>query len=462
MAATQYEIAFIQHLVVPGSLDEIIARNLPEDILPSEPLRAIHRFAIDYWHTEATRGTCPSPGALRTHFANQLAEAEIDLDIDPEDTLDWALDALQGAYQQRFQQKWVRDFVVTMADADILEFPTLIDEGISTLMELQGKFVSNAQHVDATEAVDSMIDRYRERERMRLSGEVTGMLVGLPVRAHENGQFVFPPGVEPSLEEIDNHTSGIREGELMVLAAPPKTGKSYFLLASAYKGWKAGRTPVLFSLENSVEMTMDRLCCMAANVDYNLWDKGDVTERDIEIMQSFRDAFRNENRPFHIFQPEPGQRSMEHMVRQARIYGDDLYIDQLTFVEPDDPHSRDPGWKKIGQSLHTLKSLISTGRKRMPCMLAHQVNREGVKAAEKDGRLEMYHLAESAEVERTADWVFGLWQDAVMKQGGVAYLQTLASRRAEQIHWQLGWEPWRGFIEVQADVTAALNDPDND
>jgi len=74
----------------------------------------------------------------------------------------------------------------------------------------------------------------------------------------------------------------------------------------------------------------------------------------------------------------------------------------------------------------------------------------------------MYHLAESAEVERTADWVFGLWQDEVMKQGGVAYLQTLASRRADQIHWQLGWEPWRGFIEVQADVTAALNSPQGD
>jgi hypothetical protein len=68
----------------------------------------------------------------------------------------------------------------------------------------------------------------------------------------------------------------------------------------------------------------------------------------------------------------------------------------------------------------------------------------------------MWHLAESAEVERTADWVFGLWQSDMMRQGAVAYLQTLASRRADIVHWQLGWEPWIGYIECQGDVTRAL------
>lgn len=459
--AAQYEIAFIQHIVLPGSLDEVIDRNLPLDVLPTEALRPIHAFAIEYWHTEASRGTAPSPAALKVHFGNLLAEHEIDLDIDPEDTLDWALAALQGAYQNRFQQTWLKEFAVEAAEADILDFPNVIDNGIEKLMELQGKFVSSGEHVDAREATDSMMRAYEERARLRLSGEVNGMVVGLPVRAHEAGRFVYPPGVEPTLEEIDRHTSGIREGELAILAAPPKTGKSYFLLASAYKNWRAGRIPVLFSLENSIAMTMDRLCCMAAGVDVSLWDKGDVSEYDIERMNSWRQAFSSEETPFHILQPEPGQRSAEHMVRQARILGTDLFIDQLTFMEHGS-NDRIPKTQQIGNSLHKLKSLISTGRKRMPCMMAHQINREGVKAAEKDGRLEMYHLAESAEVERTADWVFGLWQDEVMKQGGVAYLQTLASRRADQIHWQLGWEPWRGYIEVQADVTAALNNPDGD
>lgn len=454
--AIQYEIAFIQHLVLPDSLTEVIEENLPEDILPTEMLRPVHRFAIDYWHAEGTRGTAPSPEAMRTHFAAALAEHNIDLDIDPEDTLSWATAALQGAYQQRFEQEWIREFATEASEADILEFPGVIDRGIESLMQLQGKFVSSSEYVDARQAMDSAIRRYEQRMEMRLAGEISGMLVGLPVRSHSEGIWTYPGGVNPTMEEVDRHTSGIRDGELAVLAAPPKTGKSYFLAASAYKVWRNGRVPVLFSLENSVEMTVDRIACMANGINPRNWDAGDCTHEEIVRIGSFRDAMLSGEQGFHILQPEPGERTMEYMVRKARMLGGtDLYIDQLSHVEPNPGDDRKDNWKQIGNMLHQLKAMISSGR-RMPCMLAHQISRDGQKAAEREGRLEMYHLAESASVERTADWVFGLWQNDLMKQGGIAYLQMLAARRSDLVHWQLGWEPWIGFIECQGDVTRAL------
>ena len=69
-----------------------------------------------------------------------------------------------------------------------------------------------------------------------------------------------------------------------------------------------------------------------------------------------------------------------------------LIIDQLTFIEP--PDERAAPHIQIRDITHDLKTLISTGRDKMPCLLAHQINREGVKAADKVGYLEMYHLAE--------------------------------------------------------------------
>lgn len=454
--ATQYEIAFIQHLVLEDSLDKIIEENFPTDLLPTEMLRPVHAFATDYWHAEGTRGTAPSPEAMRTHFGHELAEHDIDLDIDPEDTLTWATHALQGAYQQRFEQQWIKEFATKAAEADVLQFPDIIDEGIQTLMELQGKFVSSSEHVDLRNSMGTALRNYEHRMEMRMAGEVSGMLVGLPVRSHTDGAWTYPGGVTPTMEEVDLHTSGIRDGELAVLAAPPKTGKSFFLAASAYKNWRNGRVPVLYSLENSVEMTIDRIACMANGIDPRKWDRGECDEREFNMMESFRRALETSPNEFHILQPEPGERNVEHMVRKARMLGGtDLYIDQLTFVEPNPGDDRAPGWKQIGNVLHHLKAMIGSGR-RMPCMLAHQINRDGVKAAEREGRLEMWHLAESAEVERTADWVFGLWQNELMRQGGIAYLQMLASRRADLVHWQLGWEPWIGFIECQGDVTRAL------
>jgi hypothetical protein len=72
--------------------------------------------------------------------------------------------------------------------------------------------------------------------------------------------------------------------------------------------------------------------------------------------------------------------------------------------------------------------------------LAHQINREGVKAADKVGHLEMYHLADSSEVERTADWVFGLYASRADKASKRAKFQVLAARRASNKQWNMRWD----------------------
>jgi hypothetical protein len=81
-------------------------------------------------------------------------------------------------------------------------------------------------------------------------------------------------------------------------------------------------------------------------------------------------------------------------------------------------------------------------------LLAHQINREGIKAAEKDGELHMTHLAESAEVERTADWVFGLYQTESHRLAQTASLKILAARRVEPKEWTITWRPASGFVTV--------------
>ena len=61
----------------------------------------------------------------------------------------------------------------------------------------------------------------------------------------------------------------------------------------------------------------------------------------------------------------------------------------------------------------------------------------------------MWHLAESAEIERTADWVFGIYQSEDERQVGRAKFQTLASRRQDLSHFLLAWELGEGNIAVQ-------------
>lgn len=429
--ATAAERAFIQHLCVPDSLEQIARESYPEDYLPTESLRPLHLFATDYWFAEPTRGTFPSPDAMRTHFEVILTEHEIDLDIDPEDILSWATDVLDGAWIDRKWQKWTKTFSSDMADVDVLNKKDRLTSAVNELMTMQTELTKAAEMVDVRHAVGRTIGLYEERVQMRLDGRVEGGRTGF--------------------EQVDTHMSGVRNSELCIIAAPPKMGKSFFILLCAYACWQAGIPPVVFTLENSVEMSMDRLACLILNVDSRRWQRGEATEDEVQRVRDWQARMAVSEVPFTVLQPEYGQRTAQHMIRQAKALGGVALIDQLTFVEPEPGTERLPRYQQIGHSLHLLKSLISSGN-RIPCFLAHQVNREGHKAAEKVGRLEMYHLAESAEVERTADWVLGLWQSRMLREGGRAYIQMLASRREDLVNWEMVWRPWTGQRHIIAEI----------
>lgn len=88
----------------------------------------------------------------------------------------------------------------------------------------------------------------------------------------------------------------------------------------------------------------------------------------------------------------------------------------------------------------------------MPCILAHQINREGVKAAEKTGKFEMYMLAEGAEVERASDWVFSLYQSNMQREVFQATFQILASRREDVKAWEMDWRTPQGIINAMREA----------
>lgn len=444
--ATQFERAFVQHIVLQDSMKEIIERELPHDLMPSPDVTNIFEFSRNYWHENGQ--TCPTPEVLGFHFGNALAEHEIDLSIDPEGGLEWALSVAQNAYIDRHWQPWVREWTMKISgpDVDALGKVAGFDEAIQEMMSIQSRFTKKAEHIDVRVHGVPFLDRYAER-----AGNAS--ISGIPAGAAVLGIVDAARGADRGVEtfSIDETTGATRLGELTIMAGPPKSGKSFMLALAALAHWRRGGVPTLFTLENSTEMTLDRIVCMACNVDPRNWERGLCTERELGKINELREEILASDRPFHILQPERGKRTVEHIVRRGRSMGDALFVDQLTFIEPARDSEHKQRHQQVGDSLHELKSLISTGA-RIPCIMAHQINREGVKAAEKTGHLEMYHLAESAEVERTADQVFGLWQTAAMRDSNTAWLQSLAARRRDLVHWEMLWQPYVGNIAMISEI----------
>jgi replicative DNA helicase len=243
----------------------------------------------------------------------------------------------------------------------------------------------------------------------------------------------------------------LHPGELGIVAAGPKVGKSFFLCWAALSDWRNGRRPALFTLENSVPMMRDRIACLAANVDPSAWWRGECSDDEIETVRAWANETEKEDHPLWILRPDLGGRSLPTMVREAQVReADSVLIDQLTHCELPDP--RKPKTERIGDALHLLKGIISQGRDAIPCLLAHQINREGVKMARKVGYHEMEHLADSAEIERTADAVYGMYASPDEVDAYLLRFQTLAARRFPLKHWELTWQIPQGLIAVHSEI----------
>ena len=238
------------------------------------------------------------------------------------------------------------------------------------------------------------------------------------------------------------------------------THNSWFLGWTALNEYKRGRRVVLFTLENSVEMSYDRIACMNSGISYRRWQRGQCLPEEVERVRSFAEEIRSGggHGSLDIIMPDADDRTMQSMVRKAQTLGcQSLFIDQLTFVTyPDAQRLRLARHQEVGKIMHDLKELVSTGSETMPVMIAHQINREGVKAAKKVGYLSMENLAEGSEVERTADWVFGLFQSSVQREAAEATLQILASRREDSNAWSMNWEPSMGLVDAYAEAVLEL------
>lgn len=415
----------------PERIELLAKEGLAPEVIPTEGMRPVVAWALSYYFESGCK-QAPSREAMLLEWGDLIEESGVELG-DPEDeidTLQWALEHMKSTYLHLQWQEWMRKAAMDMASSSTGDRLEMFSRHLVELGELSTKVRSNSSEGLDAEAFDEALRRYHDR--VARGSQPHGMMLGLGM--------------------LDEHTHGIHPGELAVLAAPPKAGKSYLLGHCLLAERARGRRVILFTLENSVEMTVDRLVCMLAHVDSRKWQRGKCDEAEVRRVEESRDYLNAMPGEMIIIKPPEGQRTVEAMVREAQVRGaESLLIDQLTFVETAPVKGR-PRHETVAYTIRSLKNAISSGIYNIPCLLAHQVNREGQKAAEKTGYLEMYMLAESAEVERTADWVFGLYRGSEDREAGLAKLQVLASRREELNAWRLAYQPGAGVMETIGEI----------
>lgn len=429
---TQSEDTLYSSLIDVEALEQIARIGLAEECIPTPAMRPVVAWALDYYYRTDQR-QAPSREALFESWRQVIEDAEVEIaDTDVQiDDIQWAIKSLKAHYAMWKFQQWQKESAEAIASSTLDDRLTSLEGVTHSLVQVTLSLRDLTSEVEGMDGFRRSLAEYRKREADGATSR----------------------GITFGIQAIDEYTYGIHEGELAVIAAGPKTGKSVAFAYILLNEWEKGRRTTLFTLENSVQMTYDRLVCMKLGIDHDLYREGKALPDDVERVEIFlRERQEELEDLIRVIQPKEGERTVTWITRKARsVRSDSLLIDQLTFLEPSHRSLRGP--EKIGDIMRGLKNEISGGNNPLPTLLAHQINREGIKEAEKKGWLKMYMLAEGSEVERTADWVFGLYASPDEQKAQMLKWQTMATRRGSTYkNFRMAWRPWVNQVEALGEI----------
>ncbi|MGW9067875.1 DnaB-like helicase C-terminal domain-containing protein [Streptomyces yangpuensis] len=415
------------------ALEELARTGLDSECIPLVGMRDVVEWSVAYFF-RSNQTKAPSRELIQEQWGHRLEQSGVvlpDEDVQVDEVFT-AIEYLKGQYALAESQRLQREIAVDLSKAEPHQRVERIHAAAEEFHSLSMRVRDRAREVEGIDGLAQALGRYEKRAAAQRV--ITGMSLGM--------------------DAVDQHTLGIHPGEIAVWAAGAKAGKSWSATNVARAEWERGRETVLFTLENSVEMTYDRLACQICGIDYRQFQKGESTPEEVDRVREWLRQHQEDLRGgFHVISPDPGRRTPSALVRHAQSLGaKSIIVDQLSHVEHPDPF-RKARHEIVRDIVVELASLISTGRQAMPLLLNVQINREGLAAASKVGRLELQHLAESSEVERSASWIFGLLRSETEVAAGMATLQTIASRRMDAKNWRCAWEPWYGTQQALGEVS---------
>ncbi len=220
-------------------------------------------------------------------------------------------------------------------------------------------------------------------------------------------------GVPTGFKSLDQKTSGLQAGDLVILAARPSMGKTSLALNVAQNVAMRSEVPTLFfSLEMSKESLAMRLLCAEARVDYHSLRQGFLG--DAEWSRLARAAGLLSDAPLFI-DDTPGIRVMEMRARARRLQaelgknGQELGLLCVDYLQLASPPGRrfDSREREISEISRGLKGLAK--EMQVPVLALSQLSRK-VESRESK-RPQLSDLRESGAIEQDADVIMFIYRD---------------------------------------------------
>lgn len=215
-------------------------------------------------------------------------------------------------------------------------------------------------------------------------------------------------GVPTGYQKLDEMTSGLHAGELVILAARPSMGKTALALNIAAHAAMEAKIPVaVFSLEMSAEALVTRMLCSEARVDIQAVRTGRLVEGDLGHLSM--SAGRLFDAPIFIDE-SPSISVLEMRSKARRLKSEQkiglIIVDYIQMMESAGrSENRQQEIAGISRSLKALAKEL-----RIPVLVLSQLSR--APEARGDRRPQLSDLRESGAIEQDADVVGFIFREA--------------------------------------------------
>jgi replicative DNA helicase len=213
-------------------------------------------------------------------------------------------------------------------------------------------------------------------------------------------------GVPTGLRSLDRLLSGMREGNLVILAARPSVGKSSLAFNIAQHASETKNMGVaMFSLEMSREMIVDRMISSQAGIDNWKISTGNLSPEDFEKYG----IAAGELAELPIFIDDtPGIGLLEMRTKARRLFLEQkidlIIVDYLQLMHGTTKESRTQEVSEISQGLKALAREL-----KVPVLAVSQLSR-AVEQRGGDKKPQLSDLRDSGSIEQDADVVMFLWR----------------------------------------------------
>jgi replicative DNA helicase len=215
-------------------------------------------------------------------------------------------------------------------------------------------------------------------------------------------------GIPTGYTELDEKTSGLQPGELIVLAARPSMGKTALCLNLASNAALLGKTPVaIFSLEMSAGSLVTRMLCSEARVDLQAVRTGRLGEGSLVHLSMAAgrlfdaDIFIDDSPSLNILELRSKARRLKAEHNIGLVVVD--YIQMMQGVGKQE--NRQQEISTISRSFKALAKELKA-----PVLVLSQLSR--APEARGDRRPQLSDLRESGAIEQDADVVMFIYREA--------------------------------------------------